>query len=42
MRGTAGLDGIAEFAELALARIPKPVLDANPDAVEGLRELAAA
>ncbi|HET9596148.1 MAG TPA: PH domain-containing protein [Anaeromyxobacteraceae bacterium] len=38
----AGLDGIAEFAELALQRLPKPVLDANPDAVEGLRELAAA
>ena len=35
-----GLDGIAEFAELALQRIPKPVLDASPDAVEGLRELA--
>jgi hypothetical protein len=37
-----GLDGIAEFAELALLRIPKPVLEANPDAVEGLRELAEA
>jgi hypothetical protein len=38
----AGLEGIAEFAELALQRLPRPVLEANPDAAEGLRELAAA
>jgi hypothetical protein len=38
---TEGLDGIADFAELALRRLPQPVLDAAPDAVEELRELAA-
>jgi hypothetical protein len=35
------LDGIADFGELALAHLPKPVLDASPEAVEALRELAA-
>ena len=35
------LDGIADFGEVALARLPKPVLDASPEAVEALRELAA-
>lgn len=36
-----GLDGIGDFAELALRRLPPPVLAASPDAVEALRELAA-
>jgi hypothetical protein len=35
-----GLHGIADFAELALQRLPKPVLAAAPDAVEALTELA--
>jgi hypothetical protein len=35
-----GLDGIATFAELALAHLPRPVLEASPEAAEALRELA--
>jgi hypothetical protein len=36
-----GLDGIADFAEIALARLPRAVLAASPDAEEELRDLAA-
>jgi hypothetical protein len=36
-----GLEGIADFAELALDRLPPAVLAASPDATEELRELAA-
>jgi hypothetical protein len=36
-----GLDGIADFAEVALARLPRTVLQASPDATEALQELAA-
>jgi hypothetical protein len=36
-----GLHGIADFAELALAHLPKPVLEANPNAVEALHDLVA-
>jgi hypothetical protein len=36
-----GLDGIATFAEVALARLPGAVLAACPDAAEALREVAA-
>ena len=35
-----GLNGIADFATLALERLPPAVLDANPDAAEALREVA--
>jgi len=35
-----GLDGIADFAALALQRLPPAVLAASPDAAEALRELA--
>jgi hypothetical protein len=35
-----GLDGIGDFAEVALARLPRPVLEASPDAREALEELA--
>jgi hypothetical protein len=35
-----GLDGIATFAEAALARLPPRVLEASPDAEEALQELA--
>jgi hypothetical protein len=34
-----GLHGIADFAELALQRLPPPVLAASPEAVEALKEL---
>jgi hypothetical protein len=36
-----GLHGIADFAELALAHLPRPVVDASPHAVEALRDLIA-
>ncbi len=36
-----GMDGIADFAEIALRRLPERVLAASPDAVEALRDLAA-
>jgi hypothetical protein len=36
-----GLDGIGDFAALALSRLPRPVLAASPDAAEELRDLAA-
>ncbi len=36
-----GMDGIADFAEIALRRLPGPVLAASPDAAEALRDLAA-
>jgi hypothetical protein len=35
-----GLDGIADFAALALRRLPPPVLAESPDAAEALRDLA--
>ena len=35
-----GLDGIATFAELALKRLPPKVLEASPQALEALQELA--
>lgn len=38
---TEGLDGIVDFAEVALARLPRPVLDAAPDAVAELKDVAA-
>jgi hypothetical protein len=37
-----GLDGISDFATLALARLPPEVLAASPEAKEELAELAAA
>lgn len=37
-----GLDGIGDFAELALRRLPPEVLAASPEAVEALEELAGA
>jgi hypothetical protein len=36
-----GMNGIADFAELALQRLPPAVLAACPDAVEVLKDLAA-
>jgi hypothetical protein len=36
-----GLDGIADFADLALRHLPAEVLTASPEAAEALRELAA-
>ncbi len=36
-----GMNGIADFAEIALRRLPPGVLAASPDAVEALRDLAA-
>ncbi|MBI5066821.1 MAG: PH domain-containing protein [Deltaproteobacteria bacterium] len=36
---TEGLEGIADFAELALAHLPRPVLEASPEAAEELRDL---
>jgi hypothetical protein len=36
-----GLDGIADFAEIALRRLPREVLAASPDAAEALRDLAS-
>ncbi|HET9552716.1 MAG TPA: PH domain-containing protein [Anaeromyxobacteraceae bacterium] len=36
-----GLDGIADFADLALRHLPAAVLKASPEAEEALRELAA-
>ncbi len=38
---TEGMDGLADFADLALRRLPPRVLAASPDAVEALRELSA-
>jgi len=38
---TAGLDGIIDFAEVALEKLPGPVLDAAPDAVAELKDVAA-
>jgi len=38
---TAGLEGIVDFAELALARLPRPVLQAAPEAEAELRDVAA-
>jgi hypothetical protein len=35
-----GLDGIADFADVALQRLPPAVLVANPEATEALRDLA--
>ena len=35
-----GMDGIADFAELALAHLPPAVLAASPDAEEALRDLS--
>jgi hypothetical protein len=35
-----GLDGIADFADFALARLPRAVLEASPEATEVLQELA--
>lgn len=35
-----GLDGIADFAEVAVRRLPSQVLKASPEAAEVLRELA--
>jgi hypothetical protein len=35
------LEGIADFAELALRQLPPPTLAASPDAAEALRDLAA-
>jgi hypothetical protein len=37
-----GLDGIVDFAEVALQRLPPEVLVASPDAAEALRDLATA
>ena len=37
-----GLEGIADFAEIALRRLPREVLTASPDAEEVLRDLASA
>ncbi len=36
-----GMDGIADFADIALARLPRGVLAASPDAEEALRDLAS-
>jgi hypothetical protein len=36
-----GLDGIADFGEVALRRLPPAVLKESPEATEALRELAA-
>lgn len=36
-----GLDGIADFAEVALRRLPPQVLKASPEAVEVLQQLIA-
>lgn len=36
-----GVDGIADFADLALAHLPPAVLAASPDAEEALRDYAA-
>jgi hypothetical protein len=36
-----GLEGISDFAELALQRLPPTVLAQHPDAAEALRDLAA-
>ena len=48
LRGSAGrvwiaetLDGIVDFAEIALARLPRRVLDESPDARDELRDLVA-
>lgn len=35
-----GMDGICDFADVALARLPAAVLRQSPEAVEALRELA--
>jgi hypothetical protein len=35
------LEGIADFADLALLHLPPPVLAGNPDAAEALRDIAA-
>jgi hypothetical protein len=36
-----GLEGISDFAEIALQRLPPAVLAESPDAAEALRDLAA-
>lgn len=36
-----GMDGIADFAEIALRRLPREVLAASPDADEALRDLSS-
>lgn len=35
-----GLEGIGDFADVALRRLPRPVLAASPEAAEALRDLA--
>ncbi len=37
---TEGTNGLADFGELALKHLPKPVLDASPEAVEALEDAA--
>jgi hypothetical protein len=38
---TDGTDGLGDFAELALRHLPRPVLEASPEAVEALEYAAA-
>jgi hypothetical protein len=38
---TEGSNGLGDFAELALAHLPKPVLEASPEAVEALEDAAS-
>jgi hypothetical protein len=35
---TEGTDGLGDFAELALRHLPRPVLEASPEAVEALED----
>jgi hypothetical protein len=37
---TEGSNGLGDFAELALAHLPRPVLEASPEAVEALEDAA--
>jgi hypothetical protein len=38
---TEGSNGLGDFAELALKHLPRPVLEASPEAVEALRDAAS-
>jgi hypothetical protein len=38
---TEGNDGLGDFAELALRHLPRPVLEASPEAVEALEDAAS-
>jgi hypothetical protein len=38
---TEGTNGVGDFGELALRHLPKPVLEASPDAVEALEDAAS-